>query len=93
MTTGNLMTADGLAALRAEVERRWDMPALTRAVLESQHERRLVLDALGRGRAVHWDFAPLPPPPFIQGSEDLYDRQRRARLNAPPPRDGARSAR
>jgi choline-sulfatase len=74
------------AELRAEVAERWDMPRLERAVLASQHERRLVIEALRRGRPARWDFVPASDRPFVRGSEDLYELQRRARLDAPPPR-------
>jgi choline-sulfatase len=69
------------AELRAEVARRWDMPALARAVLASQAERRLVVDALRRGRRQPWDWRPPPPGSFVRGSDDLYELQRRARLD------------
>ena len=72
------------AELRAEVAERWDMPRLERAVLASQHERRLVIEALRRGRPARWDFVPASDRPFVRGSEDLYEFQRRARLDAPP---------
>jgi choline-sulfatase len=69
-------------ALRAEVARRWDMAALERAVLASQRDRRHVIAALHRGRARRWDFVPEPEPRFVTGSDDLYELQRRARLDA-----------
>jgi choline-sulfatase len=74
------------AELRAEVAERWDMPGLERAVLASQHERRLVIAALRRGRPARWDFVPASDRPFVRGSEDLYELHRRARLDAPAAR-------
>jgi choline-sulfatase len=68
-------------SLRAEVERRWDMGALERAVLASQRERRLVLPALRRGRPTGWDYRP-DERSFVRGGDDLYEVQRRARLDA-----------
>jgi choline-sulfatase len=68
-------------SLRAEVERRWDMPALERAILASQRERRLVLPALRRGRPTGWDYRP-DERSFVRGGDDLYEVQRRARLDA-----------
>jgi Choline sulfatase enzyme C terminal len=62
------------------------MPGLERAVLASQHERRLVIAALRRGRPARWDFVPASDRPFVRGSEDLYELHRRARLDAPAPR-------
>jgi choline-sulfatase len=71
------------AELRSEVRRRWDMPALHAAVLRSQEERRVVVDALHFGRPASWNFVPPPDGRFVQGSDDLYAFQRRARLDAP----------
>jgi choline-sulfatase len=68
--------------LRAEVDRRWDVPALTEAVLASQRDRRRVVAALRRGRPERWDWLPPPERRFATGSDDLYELQRRARLDA-----------
>jgi choline-sulfatase len=68
-------------SLRAEVDRRWDMRALERAVLASQRERRLVVPALRRGRPTRWDYQPSNETSFVRGSDDLYELQRRARLD------------
>jgi choline-sulfatase len=74
--------AELCGSLRAEVDRRWDMPALERAVLASQRERRLVVAALRRGRTARWDYRPPNERSFVDGSDDLYELQRRARLDA-----------
>ena len=74
---------DVCAALRAEADRRWDLPALHAAVLRSQDERRLVVEALRSGRPAPWSFVPAPDVPPLQGADDLYEVQRRARLDAP----------
>jgi choline-sulfatase len=77
-------TETGLCAeLRAAVQRRWDMPALRAQVLRSQEERRLVVAALRRGRPASWNFVPRADAEFIQGKDDLYEFQRRARLDVP----------
>ena len=47
-----------VAEFRAEVARRWDMPALDRAVRDSQHRRRLVDAALATGTTKPWDYLP-----------------------------------
>ena len=47
-----------LASFDAEVRARWDMPALHAAVLASQRRRRLVYDALSRGKQTAWEYAP-----------------------------------
>jgi len=79
---GDPAHAELCGGLRAEVDRRWNMPALERAVLASQRERRLVVPALHRGRPGRWDYRPPDEPSFVRGSDDLYERQRRARLDA-----------
>ena len=71
------------AELRAEVDRRWDMPALHAAVLRSQEERRLVVAALKEGGPARWNFVPPADAKLVQGSDDLYEFQRRARLDVP----------
>jgi choline-sulfatase len=78
---GDPAHAELCGSLRAEVDRRWDMPTLERAVLASQRERRLVLPALRRGRPTRWDYRP-DEPSFVRGGDDLYEVQRRARLDA-----------
>lgn len=50
--------ADTVAAYRAEVARRWDLPALHARVLESQRRRHLVYDALCHGERRSWDHHP-----------------------------------
>jgi choline-sulfatase len=74
---------DVCASLRTEVERRWDMPAVHAAVLRSQEDRRLVVEALNQGRATNWSFVPPAGAEPVQGKDDLYEFQRRARLDAP----------
>jgi choline-sulfatase len=71
------------AELRAEVQRRWDMPLLREQVLRSQDERRLVVEALHVGRPASWNFVPQPDREFVQGRADLYEFQRQARVEAP----------
>jgi choline-sulfatase len=81
---GDPAHAELCGILRAEVDRRWDMPALERQVLASQGERRLVVPALRRGRPARWDHRPSNEPSFVRSSDDLYELQRRARLDAAP---------
>jgi choline-sulfatase len=73
------------AVLRAEADRRWDLGALERDVLESQRERRLVAPALNRGDYAAWDFAPSADGAmrYVRSKADLYELQRRSRLDAP----------
>ena len=72
--------AELLAELRAEVRRRWDLGALEAAVLASQRRRRRVVAGLHRGASATWDYTPPSSGPFVQGRDDLYALQRRARL-------------
>jgi len=46
------------AALEAVAAETWDVPALDRAVRESQAARRLMSKALGTGARTPWDFQP-----------------------------------
>jgi choline-sulfatase len=62
----------------------WDAAGLREQVLASQAERRRVVAALGRGRAAAWDYVPPPDAGRYVGTRtDLYELQRRARLDAP----------
>ena len=71
------------ASFREEVGRRWDMPALHDAVVRSQRDRRLVVSALREGRPASWNFVPRSDGTYLAGKDDLYEFQRRARLDAP----------
>jgi choline-sulfatase len=77
--------AQQVAALTAEIHDRWDPEALHAAVLESQRTRRLTFDALARGRRTAWDYQPnLHPRPYVAGTADLNDVERRRRFPPPP---------
>jgi choline-sulfatase len=71
-------------ALGEEVTARWDLGELARRVLESQRERRMIAGALATGRRTSWDFQPRLDASgrYIRGAVDLYELQRRARLDA-----------
>jgi choline-sulfatase len=71
-----------LRDLHDEVGRRWDLEELERRVLASQTERRLVLRALGEGAFRSWAYEPAPKDRYVRGGVDLYELQRRARLDA-----------
>jgi choline-sulfatase len=74
-----------LADLRAEADRRWDLAAVERDVVASQRERRIVVPALDRGRHEPWDYLPRADGAmrYVRSKADLYDLQRRARLDVP----------
>jgi choline-sulfatase len=74
-----------LRRLRATLAERLDLPAIEQRVLASQRERRLVVRALGTGAAAPWDYAPPVDASmqYVRNRADLYELQRRARLQAP----------
>jgi choline-sulfatase len=81
----NLATEPGhretISELGEEVRRGWDLEALERRVLASQRERRLVMSGLDAGPASTWAFTPGAPGGYIRGGADLYELQRKARLD------------
>ena len=74
-----------VAEFLAEVGQRWDMPALHAQVLASQRRRRLVYDALKRGKLTSWDHQPLvdASQQYMRNHIDLDDLERRARYPRP----------
>jgi choline-sulfatase len=74
------------SGFREEVRTRWDVEALRQRVLESQRERHLIVPALKQGASTPWDFEPSPDGSsrYVRTRADLYELQRRARLDAPP---------
>jgi len=67
---------------RAEVARRWDLPALHEAVIASQQRRHLVYDALRAGRYTPWDFQPIRDASrlYVRNDQDLGDLEAMARF-------------
>jgi choline-sulfatase len=67
---------------RAEVARRWDMPALHAAVIASQQRRHLVYEALRSGRYTPWDFQPIRDASrlYVRNDQDLGDLETMARF-------------
>ncbi|MEA2284925.1 MAG: choline-sulfatase [Solirubrobacteraceae bacterium] len=78
------------APFREAVAARWDLADIEARVLESQRLRRQVVRALGRGRHAAWDFQPHVDASmqYVRSRTDLYDLQRRARLDARAPEGG-----
>jgi choline-sulfatase len=76
-----------VARLRDELERRLDLPAIGAEVRRSQRERRLVARALRQGRYHSWDHNPQVDAAlqYVRNREDLYELQRRARLDSGSP--------
>ncbi|GIZ10714.1 choline-sulfatase [Pseudomonas sp. NCCP-436] len=73
---------DILAGFLAEARERWDIPAIHAATLASQRRRRLVADALARGRRTSWDHQPWvdASQQYMRNHIDLDDLERRARF-------------
>jgi choline-sulfatase len=67
---------------RAEVARRWDLPALHAAVVASQARRHLVNRALRAGRHTPWDFQPMRDASrqYVRNDRDLGDLEAIARF-------------
>jgi choline-sulfatase len=80
----------------AEVAAKWDSAAIRAQVIESQHNRVLIQDALLKGKITPWDFQP-----FQDASKqynrnygaELYDTDRRARIpqRPEPKKDGKKA--
>lgn len=82
------------AAMRAEIEAAFDIPATHKAVLESQKARHMMFEALKRGSLFPWDFQPLrdASQQYTRNHMSVTDRDLKSRLPpAPdlPPRRGA----
>ncbi len=71
-----------VAELRAEVARRWSLPALHAEVLASQRRRHLVYAALRSGRYTPWDFQPLRDASrlYVRNDQELNDIEAMARF-------------
>nr|WP_067293526.1 choline-sulfatase [Marinobacterium profundum] len=78
----NPAQADLVAALMQEVSERWDMDALHQDVLWSQRRRRLVADALSKGKVTSWDHQPFVDASvqYMRNTIDLDDLERRSRF-------------
>jgi choline-sulfatase len=67
---------------RAEIARRWNLPALHEAVLESQRRRHLVYRALRAGRHTPWDFQPRRDASrlYVRNDQELGELESTARF-------------
>jgi choline-sulfatase len=77
-------SAPVIAQMRDELESRLDLPAINERVRASQRERFLVSRALRQGRPTSWDHEPTYDAAgmYIRNREDMYELQRRARLDS-----------
>ncbi|MEA2146208.1 MAG: choline-sulfatase, partial [Solirubrobacteraceae bacterium] len=76
---------DVVTSLHAALASRLDLAEIDRRVRVSQRERRLVTRALRQGHYTSWDYQPQVDATmqYVRSREDLYELQRRARLDAP----------
>ena len=75
-------------AFAEEVAARWDLEAMRHQVIASQRRRRLVFDALARGRHQPWDHQPHVDAAEVYArntGQILGDRERLARLPSVAP--------
>jgi choline-sulfatase len=79
--------ADTVARLGASIDARVDLVAVGRRVLASQRERHLISAALARGARPEWDFEPESDASrrYVRNRDDLYELQRRSRLEMGDP--------
>jgi len=70
-----------LLAFRTEAAQKWDFPAITQAVLDSQRRRRFVWGALKTGKFTSWDHNPIDDgrEKYIRSHMPLDDLELRAR--------------
>jgi choline-sulfatase len=75
------------AGLREELQQRLDLSDIDHRVRHSQRERWLVSRALRQGRPTSWDFQPEfdAARQYIRNRADMYELQRRARLDSGVP--------
>ncbi len=80
-------SAPVIAQLRAELDRRLDLADIGDRVRASQRERFLVSRALRQGRPTSWDHEPIydAASMYIRNRQDMYELQRRARLDSGTP--------
>ena len=79
--------APQVAAIRAEVAARWDLPALEARVRASQRRRHFLFEALRQGRHQPWDHQPVRDASrlYMRNHIDLDDLEARARFPAVGP--------
>jgi choline-sulfatase len=85
--SGSAEGAPVVVRLREELQARLDLPDIDERVRASQRERFLVSRALRQGRPTPWDHDPPydAAARYIRNREDLYELQRRSRLDSATP--------
>jgi choline-sulfatase len=73
-------------SFKAEIQARWDPPALRNDIIASQRRRRFLAQSLMRGRYTPWDFQPYrdASKQYMRNHLDLNELERRARFPVPP---------
>ena len=69
-------------AFRKEVKQRWDLAKLKEQVIDSQRRRRIVYEALSKGRHRSWDYQPIRDAgtAYMRNNVVLDDLEARTRL-------------
>ncbi len=77
---------------RAEVEDKFDIPRIHKAVLESQQSRLMMFEALKRGHHFPWDFQPLrdASEQYTRNHMSVTDRDLQSRFPQAPDIEGKR---
>jgi choline-sulfatase len=86
--------ADARARLRALIERQLNLPEIGERVRASQRDRRHVSRGLAQGVQPVWDYEPRVDASmqYVRTRADLYELQRRARMEAPEATSAGRPA-
>jgi choline-sulfatase len=76
-----------VAAMRAAVEARFDVSAISREVIASQQARLSVFKALNTGKAFPWDYQPLrdAAKQYTRNTQDVTQKDMTSRYPAAPP--------
>jgi len=71
-----------IEAFRKEVKQRWDLAKLKDQVIDSQRRRRIVYEALAKGRHRSWDYQPIRDAgtAYMRNNVVLDDLEARTRL-------------
>jgi choline-sulfatase len=79
---GDSRHTETVNAFRAEVKRRWNLAKLKDQVIDSQRRRRIVYDALSKGRHRSWDYQPIRDAgtAYMRNNVVLDDLEARTRL-------------
>jgi choline-sulfatase len=79
--------------MRAEVEAKFDIPSIHKAVLQSQQSRLMMYEAMKQGSLFPWDFQPLrkASEQYTRNHMSVTDRDLQSRLPRAPEIEGKRA--